>query len=143
MGVRARPVSRLRRLTALAALLPLLVQLFAVPYHQALAASATPPGEPGGIASELKAVFGDAASLCVQADDRGAPSPPSPAEHCDDQCPLCRFAAEAAALVPPVAPAVPECVLAGRQTIGPPCDLSAAPAPPPQPNRARAPPLAV
>ena len=140
MGARPGPISRPRRLTALAALLSLLIQLIAVPYHQALAASATPPSEPGGIASELKAVFGDAASLCARTDGRSAPSP---AGHCDDQCALCRFAAEGAALVAPVAPTVPECVLAGREAIGPPCDLGAAPAPPPQPNRARAPPLAV
>ena len=49
------------------------------------------------IAAELKALFGDAAQLCVQVDDNKAPVQHRPFGHCCDQCPLCRFAAHAVA----------------------------------------------
>jgi hypothetical protein len=67
-------------LTAFLAALALIVQFVAIPYHQARA------GDLGrsdvAIAAELKATFGDAAALCVQSDDKGAPH--TPAGSCDD-----------------------------------------------------------
>ena len=62
----------------------------------------------------------------------------------DDQCPLCRFAAQAVAFVPPDAPALPERLDAGRAYASALRLISAPfPACPAQRNRARAPPLAV
>ena len=68
------------------------------------------------IAAELKATFGDAASLCAQSDDDGAPV--SPAGDCDDHCPLCQFAAQAAALIAPDAPALPVRLDTAFRTLG-------------------------
>jgi hypothetical protein len=125
-------------LTALIVALSLLVQLIAIPYHQALAAPLFGESDTARIAANLKATFGNAAALCVHVDDKGTPI--APAGHCDDQCPLCRFAAHAAALVAPDAPALPQRVNAGFQSLG------AAPEPGSVPvclgnrNRARAPP---
>ena len=125
-------------LTALMVALSLIVQLVAIPYHQALVTPLYAPSATAAIAAELRATFGDRAALCVQVDDKGAPI--APAGHCDDQCPLCRFAAQAAALIAPDAPALPQRVNAGFQSLG------AAPEPGSVPvcvnnrNRARAPP---
>ena len=66
-----------------------------------------------------------------------------PCNHCDDQCPLCRSIAEAAAFVPPDAPTLPLRVNAGRVAIRAAPDFGAFSACPAQRNRARAPPLAV
>jgi hypothetical protein len=121
--------------------LSLIVQLFAIPYHQALAAPGMTQPETARIAADLKARFGDAATLCVQIDDKGAPR--SPDGHCDDQCPLCQFAAKAAALVAPEVPALPLRLDATRRIVGAEAEPGAVPARPAQRNRARAPPLSV
>jgi len=129
-------------LTALIVALSLIVQLFATPYHQALSAPAFSGGD-AAIAADLKAVFGDAADLCAHVDDKGGPAPSAPAGHCDDPCPLCRFAAQAVAFVPPDAPQLPERLDADCRTIGAAPDFGAFPTAPPEHSRARAPPLAV
>jgi hypothetical protein len=128
-------------LTALIVALSLLVQLIAVPYHQALAAPGIAESDTAQIAAGLKAAFGDAAALCVEVDGKGAPL--APAGHCDDQCPLCRFAAQAASLVTPGAPALPERLDRARQTLGAASEPGAVPFRLENLNRARAPPLAV
>jgi hypothetical protein len=130
-------------LTALIVALSLIVQLIAIPYRQALAAPAQPVADTAAIAADLKATFGDVAFLCVQADDKGAPSPLAPAGHCGDQCPLCRFFAQVAALIPPHCPAVPQRLGAPRRTSGAAPRLAVFDACPSPANRARAPPLAV
>ncbi len=120
--------------------LSLLFQLVAIPYHQARA-------EPGFIsdtaqaAADLKATFGEAVELCAQSDHKGAPH--APPGHCDDQCPLCRFAAQAATLVAPDAPALPERRDAACQTLGAASKPDVVPFRVENRNRARAPPLAV
>ena len=105
-------------LTAFIVALALIVQLIAMPYQQALAGPALAGSDAATIAADLKAIFGDAAGFCAHIDDKGAPSPHGPCNHCDDQCPLCRFVAQAAAFVPPDAPALPGQLDAGRYTIG-------------------------
>ena len=91
------------RWTSFTVAFSLLVQLLFIPYHQALAAPAfAAPDDPARIEARLRAIFGDAAALCVGADDRGAPT--GPARHAHEDCPFCRFAAEAAALVIPPDP---------------------------------------
>jgi hypothetical protein len=127
-------------LTSLAVALSLILQLFAVPYHQALSAPVVSP-DTAAVSAELKATFGDAAALCVQADDKGAPH--SPGGCCDDQCPFCRFAAQAAALIAPDAPALPRLLRPTRRTLGAAREPVAVPFRPNQRNRARAPPLPV
>jgi hypothetical protein len=128
-------------LTALMVALSLIIQLFVVPYHQASAAPGFAEPETARIAAELRATFGDAAALCVETDSKGAPLPP--AGHCDDQCPLCRFAAESAALIAPELPALPVRLVAACLRLGTAPERGAVPACPAQRNRARAPPLAV
>src|ERR1700691_3394673 len=130
-------------LTAFLVTLTLVVQLVAMPYQQALAGPAAPGSDTTAIADDLQAVFGDAAGLCVHIDNKGAPSPQAPCNHCDDQCPLCRIAAQAAAFVPPDAPTLPLRVSAGRVAGRAAPDFGAFSACPAQRNRARAPPLAV
>lgn len=100
------------------ALLALLGQLFATPMHRM--ALATDPGE---VALGLKALFGNAAVLCVQADaDGGSGAPRNSRHHCDD-CPLCRAGAGVhALLVPPPAPA-PTRIYRRPAPMGPPLDV--------------------
>jgi hypothetical protein len=142
---RARPgVAAFRSpLVAIVAALALLFQLAVIPYHQALSApvAASVPSDVASIASDLKATFGDAAALCVQSDDKGAPA--APAGDCDDHCPLCHFSAQAAALVGPDLPALPERLDAACLTLGAAPEAGAVPACPTRQNRARAPPFAV
>jgi hypothetical protein len=140
---RARPgVASFRSpLTALAVALSLIVQLFAIPYHQARSAPLFASPDTAAIAAELKATFGDAATLCVEAGGKGAPL--APAGCCDDQCPFCRFSAQAAALIAPDAPALPLRLDGLAQTLGVAPAPGSVPAPPTSRNRARAPPLAV
>ncbi len=128
-------------LAALAVALSLIVQLFAVPYHQALSAPLAASPDTASIAAELKATFGDAASLCVQADEKGAPR--APGGCCDDHCPFCRFAAQAAALIAPDAPASPIRLEASPRRIVAAPVPGAVPAPPTTRNHARGPPLPV
>jgi len=129
-------------LTALIVAISLLGQLFAVATQPALAAPAFSAAHTAAVAADLKAIFGDTAYLCAHIDDQGAPSPHTPGRCCD-QCPLCRFAAQAVAFVPPDAPALPDRLGADRRTIGAAPDFGAWPAAPIQPNHARAPPLVV
>jgi hypothetical protein len=128
-------------LTALIVALSLLVQLIAVPYHQALAAPGIAESDTAQIAAGLKATFGEAVALCVEVDGKGAPL--TPAGHCDDQCPLCRFAAQAATLVAPDALAPPMPLDAACQTLGAASEPAVVPFRLENRNRARAPPLAV
>jgi hypothetical protein len=128
-------------LAALAVALSLLVQLFAVPYHQALSAPLAALPDTAAISAELKSTFGDAASLCIQADDKGAPH--APGGCCDDHCPFCRFAAQAATLIAPDAPALHAPIRAGCETIGIAPAPGAVPAQPTTRNHARGPPLPV
>ncbi len=143
---RARPsVARFRSpLTALAVTLSLIIRLVALPYHQALSAPAF--ASPGTAAiAELKATFGDAAALCVQVDAKqadGKSAPAAPAGCCDDQCPFCRFSAQAAALIAPDAPALPQRLDGASRALGTAPEPGAVPALPTSQNRARAPPLA-
>jgi hypothetical protein len=123
--------------------LSLIVQLFAAATPPAMAAPAFAGADDAAIAAELKALFGDAAQLCVQINDDKAPARHAPSGHCCDQCPLCRFAAQAVAFVSPDLP-----VLSGRldgeaHAIRAPPVLEILPPYPAQPNPARAPPLAV
>ena len=128
-------------LTALVMALSFVFQLLAIPYHQALIASAAAAPGAAQVAAELKATFGDAAALCVQRDDNGGPA--APAGDCDDHCPLCQFAAQAAALIAPIAPALPSRRAVAFLTIGPAPEIGAVPLPPNKQSRARAPPFAV
>jgi hypothetical protein len=132
-------------LTAVVAALALLFQLAAVPYHQTrsgpLARSASALHDIAAVAANLKATFGDAAALCVQIDDKGGPL--APAGDCDDHCPLCAFAAQAAALAAPDLPALPERIDAACRTLGAALETGAVPACTTRQNRARGPPFAV
>src|SRR6516162_9785739 len=94
-------------LTALVVAFSLIVQLFAAATPPALSAPAFAGADDAAIAAELKAIFGDAAQLCLQVNDDKARAKHAPFSHCCDQCPLCRFAAQAVAFVPPDAPALP------------------------------------
>ncbi len=129
------------RLAALAAAVSLTVQLLAIPHHQALSAPTFATTDTRLVAADLKATFGDAAALCVQADDRGAPS--APAGDCDDHCPLCRFAAQAATLVAPDASALPVRFSAALQAFCGAPERDALPVWIEEQGRARAPPYAV
>jgi hypothetical protein len=130
-------------LTAFVVALTLVVQLIAMPYQQALAGPATAGSDTAAIAADLKAAFGDAAGFCAHIGDKGAPSPQAPCNHCDDQCPLCRIVAQAAAFVPRDGPTLSGRLSASRHTIGAAPDFGAFSACPVQSNRARAPPLSV
>ncbi len=116
-------------LVAVAAAIALLFQLVAIPYHQARAAPIAAQGVPdvASIAAVLKAAFGDAASLCVQSDGKGGPD--APAGDCDDHCRLCRFAAQAAALVAPDLPVLPARFELPVRTLGAAPEAGALPGP--------------
>ncbi len=130
-------------LTAFTVALTLVVQLIAMPYQQALAGPVLAGSDAAAIAADLKATFGDAAGFCAHIEDKGAPTPHGPCNHCDDQCPLCRLVAQAAAFGPPDAPTLPTRASAARCLVGAAPEFGAVPACPAQRNRARAPPLAV
>ncbi len=131
------------RTVAIVASLALLVQLLVIPYHQASSAPLIGGAAPdvAAVAAELRATFGEAATLCVQSD--GKSDPGAPAGDCDDHCPLCRFAAEAATLITPDAPALPERFEAVAEILGTPPETGAIPPRPDPVNRARAPPFVV
>ena len=139
----ASPAARRSPLMALLVALSLIVQLFAAATPPALAAPAFAGADDAAIAAELKAVFGDAAQLCVQINDDKAPAKHTPSGHCCDQCPLCRFAAQAVAFVLPELPALPERLDIDAHAIRAPPGRDVLPAYPVQPNPARAPPLTV
>jgi hypothetical protein len=127
------------RLTTILVALSLLVQLVIAPYHQALSEPAFGPSDLTRVAAELKATFGGAAALCVQTDDDPSKAPLG---CCDDDCPFCRFAAEAAILVIPDFPALPIRRNVAAH-IGLPPESRGPPATPIRRQRARAPPFAV
>jgi hypothetical protein len=130
-------------LTAFLVAFSLLVQLFAAATPPAVAAPVFAGADDAAVTAELKALFGDAAQLCTHAHDHGAPGKHSPCPCCD-QCPLCRFAAQAAvAYVPPDLPALPERLDSDAHAIRAPPARDVLPPYPAQPNPARAPPLAV
>jgi hypothetical protein len=132
-------------LTAFVIAFSLIVQLFAAATPPALAAPAFAGADDAAIAAELKAVFGDAVQLCAHVNDDGAPGKNAPSGHCHccDQCPLCRFAAQAVAYVPPELPALPERLASDAHAIRAPPAQAVLPAYSAQPNPARAPPLPV
>ena len=130
-------------LTAFVVALSLIVQLFAAATPPALAAPAFAGADDAAIAAELKAVFGNAAQLCAHINDDKASGKHAPCGRCCDQCPLCRFAAQAVALVLPDLPALPERLGSDAHAIRAPPVRDVLPAYPAQPNPARAPPLAV
>jgi hypothetical protein len=136
-----RQSGRLSALTSFVVALSLFVQLMFIPYHQALAAPDPGASDTTQIAAQLKATFGAAATLCVQGDDDGAPA--APAGHAHEDCPFCRFAAEAATLVAPDLPALPAPLDAAGCSLGAAADPGAAPARLLNRNRARAPPQPV
>ena len=138
-----RSIARNSPLTAFVVAFSLIVQLFAAATPPALAAPAFAGADDAAIAAELKALFGDSAQLCVQVNDDKAPAKHNPSGHCCDQCPLCRFAAQAVALVPPDLPALPERLTSQALAIRAPPGRDVLPAYPAQPNPARAPPLPV
>ena len=130
-------------LTALVVAFSLIVQLFAAATPLAIVAPSFAGADDAAIAAELNAVFGDAAELCAHINNDGAPNKHAPFSHCCDQCPLCRFAAQVVAFVPPDAPALPQRLNDGRHTIGAAPDFGAFPACPTRTSLARAPPLSV
>jgi len=130
-------------LTAFLVAFSLIVQLFAAATPPALAAPAFAGADDAAIAAELEALFGDTAQLCVQVNDDKAPAKHAPSSHCCDQCPLCRFAAQAMAFVSPDLPALPRRLDSEAHAIREPPSQDVRPAYPAQPNPARAPPLAV
>ena len=123
--------------------LALVVQLFAAATPSAIAAAAFAGADDAAIAAQLKALFGDTAQLCVQVNDDKGPAKHAPSSQCCDQCPLCRFAAQAVAFVTPDLPALPERLKTDAHAIRAPPDGALLPTYRAQPNRARAPPLAV
>jgi hypothetical protein len=129
-------------LTAAVVALSLFLQLPFIPYHQASGATALSASQATRVAADLKAIFGDAASLCLHVDDDGAHGG-TPVTHHDDECPFCRFAAEAATVVASHAPALPVCYDVAQFRIDFPAEFSAPPAAPLRRQQARAPPLAV
>jgi hypothetical protein len=123
--------------------LSLVFQLFAAATPPAMAAPAFAGADDAAIAAELKALFGATAQLCIQVSDDKAPAKHAPSGHCCDQCPLCRFAAQAVAFVSPDLPALPGRIESEAHATRAPPGEDVLPAYPTQPNPARAPPLAV
>jgi hypothetical protein len=139
----ARSIARRSTLTTLVAAFSLIVQLFAAAAPTAFTAPASVGADNAAIVAELKAVFGDVAQLCVQiTDDKGA-GQHAPSGHCCDQCPLCRFAAQAVAFAPPDLMVLPARLDSDAHAIRAPPSQGFHPSHPNQPNPARAPPLAV
>ena len=130
-------------LTAFVVALSLVVQLFAAATPPAFAAPAFAGADDAAIAAELKALFGDTAELCVQVNDDKAPVHHNRSGHCCDQCPLCRFAAQAVAFVAPDLPPSPGRLESEARVIPAPPSRGLFPAYPAQPNPTRAPPLPV
>ncbi len=142
LRMRRKPAFR-SPLAAFVVALSLVVQLFAAATPPAMAAPAFAGADDAAIAAQLKALFGDTAQLCVQVTDDKAPAKHAPSGHCCDQCPLCRFAAQAVAFVAPDLPALPGRFEGEAHPIRAPLAQDILPSYPAQPNPARAPPLAV
>lgn len=128
------------RALAIFAVISLVAQLLVIPYHQALAIGATPAD--AATAAELRAIFGDAAALCVKGDRERTPV--SPVGDCDDHCPFCRVAAHTASLTaPPDGPALPAPLEASRASVILAPQTGAFATCPTKRSRARAPPFAI
>jgi hypothetical protein len=138
-----RSAARRSPFSAFVVTFSLIVQLFAAATPRALSAPAFAGADDPAISAELKAVFGDVAELCAHISDLGARGKHAPFGHCCDQCPLCRFAAQGVAFVPPDVPALPDRLDSDAHGVRAPPGQNALPAHRGNPNRARAPPLAV
>jgi len=138
-----RPTAFRSPLGAFLVTFSLIVQLFAAATPPAMAAPAFAGADDAAIAAQLKALFGDTAQLCVRVNDDKAPARHGPPGHCCDQCPLCRFAAQAVAFVSPDLPVLPGRLDSEAHAIRAPPVRDVLPPYPAQPNPARAPPLAV
>jgi hypothetical protein len=136
-----RTSGRFGSLASFAVAFSLLVQLLFIPYHQASLVPGVPAPSDTEIAASLRAIFGDAAVLCTQGDDKSGQN--APTSHCGDDCPFCRFAAQAATLVPPDAPALPVRFEAAFVASGVYAAPASAPSASGSPHRARAPPVIV
>lgn len=130
-------------LAAFAIAFALLVQLFAAAAPPPLAAPVFARADNAAVAAGIRAMFGDAAKFCVHVEDQSAPGKHAPSSGCCDQCPLCRFAAQAVAFVPPRLPALPERLGGDADAFRPSPSRDVLPAYPARANPARAPPLAV
>lgn len=98
----ALPARALSQAAVLLGALVLFAQLLALPYHHPDARL-----NPAEVVASLKANFGDAAVLCVTADDGSVSTSPEHRKgHCDDGCPLCQFGAQTVLLDAPP-PALP------------------------------------
>ena len=98
------------------AIFALIAQMLATPFHRMPAHA-----DIVTVSANLKALFGDGAILCVQAED--GKNTPAPTRDCDDSCPLCQFHSVAHALVLPTLAGLPTRIDAGAQA------LALAPAP--------------
>jgi hypothetical protein len=105
---------------SLVAALALFAQLLALPYHHPQA-----PADLAAVAASLKATFGDAATLCTQANDAAPGEPERHQGPCDVGCPLCQFAAQTVLFEAPL-PALPERVALPGAPLPPPADFASA-----------------
>ncbi len=103
-GPRALSSRHFLRLAVFFAAFALFAQLIAPPH----AASPYAGQDTAGVVATLKATFGGGAVLCAHADDKASTtSPERRRDRCDENCPLCGFAAQAVLFVAP-APSLPE-----------------------------------
>jgi hypothetical protein len=122
-SVKVRGAAPRRRLAPWANLIGafvLFAQLLALPYHHPQTRT-----DLAAVEASLKATFGDAATLCAQANDA---APGAPARHqnpCDVGCPLCQFAAQTA-LFETAPPALPERIALVGAPLPPPADFASA-----------------
>ncbi|MBV8662927.1 MAG: hypothetical protein JO107_07475, partial [Hyphomicrobiales bacterium] len=91
----------------------------------------------------LKATFGDAAVLCVTADDGAQPAAPAPRQHHGDgDCPLCQFGAQTVLFTAPE-PTLPERIAVAAAPLAVPVEFSLRGAKPRGIAQPRAPPFEV
>jgi hypothetical protein len=137
----ARPLYLLAfpRIAVLLAAFALVAQLTALPYHHPQSQS-----DVSSVAATLKATFGDAAVLCVQADGDSSSNTPERHHqgHCDDGCPLCQFAAQTVLFVA-VGPTLPARVGVPAAPLMPLADFGGTRTRPTGFAQARAPPIEV
>ena len=135
-AARARSPFALSRLSIWLAALALFGQLLALPYHH-------PQGrpDPAEAIASLKAIFGDAAVLCVTVDDSGTLGAPKPQHnHGDGDCPLCQFGTQTVLFDAP-SPALPERIEVAATLLIPPGTIARQTAKPKGVPQPRAPPL--
>ena len=102
------------RYSAIVMALVFVAQLLAQPFHHPIAQSKS-----SVIVAQLRATFGETPALCIHDEDPGAPAAPlDRSGHCDDECPLCQFGAQAAALVAPPTPVLPDQMDIGSNSLG-------------------------